>query len=91
MRKRLGLRQTELAQILGVHFVTVSRWETGRYAVPPYHQAMLAAFDRGSYHEGIGDRVVSQVLVGSGPIAALYFILQAAFEPERRLRRPIAG
>ncbi|HEC63448.1 MAG TPA: XRE family transcriptional regulator [Candidatus Acetothermia bacterium] len=30
VRTKLGFSQYELAQILGVHWVTVSRWETGR-------------------------------------------------------------
>lgn len=28
-RRELGLTQTELARLLGVHRVTVTRWETG--------------------------------------------------------------
>lgn len=33
IRKRLGLTQAEFAQRVGVHFVTVSRWEHGRMGV----------------------------------------------------------
>ena len=33
-RKRLGLNQTELGKILGVHLVSVSRWETNVNPVP---------------------------------------------------------
>jgi len=33
-RNRLGLNQTELGKLLGVHFVSVSRWETNVNPVP---------------------------------------------------------
>lgn len=34
LRIQLGLKQTELAAELGVHPITVSKWETGVHAVP---------------------------------------------------------
>ncbi len=34
IRKRLGLKQTELAARVGVHPITVSRWERERVRVP---------------------------------------------------------
>jgi DNA-binding transcriptional regulator YiaG len=33
-RKMLGLKQTELAEKLGVHAITLSRWERGFVKVP---------------------------------------------------------
>lgn len=33
-RERLGLTQQEAADLLGVHRVTVARWETGACAMP---------------------------------------------------------
>jgi DNA-binding transcriptional regulator YiaG len=33
-RKKLGLKQTELAEKLGVHAITLSRWERGYIKVP---------------------------------------------------------
>jgi transcriptional regulator with XRE-family HTH domain len=33
-REMLGLKQTELAERLGVHPMTVSRWERGAVAIP---------------------------------------------------------
>lgn len=33
-RIRLGLTQLEAAEVLGVHRVTVARWETGACAMP---------------------------------------------------------
>jgi transcriptional regulator with XRE-family HTH domain len=33
-RERLGLTQEKAAELLGVHRVTVARWETGACAMP---------------------------------------------------------
>lgn len=33
-RETLGLKQTELAERLGVHPMTVSRWERGAISIP---------------------------------------------------------
>jgi len=43
-RKRLGLSQTQLGEIIGKHFTVISEWETGRRVIfEPYmvHVAML--------------------------------------------------
>ena len=34
LRTRLGLKQTELAAQLGVHPITISKWETGVHVIP---------------------------------------------------------
>ncbi len=34
LRKRLGWTQAELCEVLGVHIITISRWETNAQAVP---------------------------------------------------------
>jgi transcriptional regulator with XRE-family HTH domain len=39
--KSLGLRQTHLAERLGVHRTTVSRWSTGDLAIPRYVEYVL--------------------------------------------------
>lgn len=39
--KDLGLRQNWLAERLGVHWTTVSRWANGELAVPPYASFVL--------------------------------------------------
>jgi DNA-binding transcriptional regulator YiaG len=40
-RKRLNATQTELAAALGVHRVTVTRWETGFSAVPIVYARLI--------------------------------------------------
>lgn len=42
-RLALGLKQIELAARLGVHEITVSRWERGQVPIPPFlHLALWA-------------------------------------------------
>jgi DNA-binding XRE family transcriptional regulator len=48
-RERLGLSQEQLAIALGVHRVSVVRWETGFHKVPP----MLALAMKELEHEFI--------------------------------------
>lgn len=45
LRLRLGLTQTELAAEIGVHQVTVARWETGGITPLPIIQRALADLD----------------------------------------------
>ena len=45
LRLRLGLTQTELAAEIGVHQVTVARWETGGITPMPIVQRALADLD----------------------------------------------
>jgi DNA-binding XRE family transcriptional regulator len=40
-RKRLHATQTELAAALGVHRVTLARWETGVIPVPSAHARLV--------------------------------------------------
>ena len=45
LRLRLGLTQTELATEIGVHQVSVARWETGSITPMPIVQQALADLD----------------------------------------------
>jgi len=45
LRLRLGLTQTELGAEIGVHQVTVARWETGGKTPLPIIQRALADLD----------------------------------------------
>lgn len=44
LRKRLGLTQGELAELVGVHAMTVSKWERGVLAPNAHQTRMLASF-----------------------------------------------
>lgn len=45
-RRRAGLTQTRLARLLGVHSITVSKWERGVLAPNARQQAILRALSR---------------------------------------------
>jgi transcriptional regulator with XRE-family HTH domain len=46
IRKKMKLKATELADILGVHRVAVSRWENDRVQIQDDYRLRLAAVDR---------------------------------------------
>lgn len=78
IRDRLNLTQVQLAQLLGVHPLTVHKWERDLLVPNAYQQAMLESFGKaGAAREGIGDDV-AQALVAAGVIVALLLLLEAA-------------
>ena len=79
VRSHLELSQAELATILGVHWVTVSKWERGVLAPDPYRDALLVRFSEASAKREFGDSV-ARALIGQGVAAALFLLLKAAFE-----------
>lgn len=81
-RQRLGLTQAQLAQLLGVHPMTVSKWERGDSTTSPgpYHLALMAEFEKaaGSREAAALKDALGALLVGAGIAAALFLVLQAA-------------
>ena len=82
IRRSLGLTQAQLAQLLGVHPLTVSKWERGISSPNPHQAALLESFQNAANQQpGIGQVVVG-LLVAAGIGVALYHLLKAAFEPD---------
>jgi len=78
-RAKLHISQAELAQLLGVHSLTVSKWERGKLRPTAYQAALIAAFDVAVEHKpGIGP-AIERSLAANGPIQTLYGVLKAAF------------
>jgi len=74
----LGLSQTQFAQLLGVHPITVSKWERGVGGGPtPYQEAFIESFKRASQDKAARE-AIGTVLVGAGIVAAIYLLLKAA-------------
>jgi len=83
LRQRLAVTQKVLAELLGVHRITVSKWERGELAPSAYHRALLVAFSDACLRvPHVGRRWASAAALRRyGPHIALYRLLQAAFEP----------
>jgi putative transcriptional regulator len=80
VRTRLGLSQAQLAQLLGVHPLTVSKWERGLLVPTSHHVELLQSFSRaGTAGKQIGNEV-SNLLLTAGVAVALFAILKAAFD-----------
>jgi transcriptional regulator with XRE-family HTH domain len=78
VRDRLGLSQPQLAQLLGVHPLTVSKWERGILAPSQHQETLLQSFRKAAKNPDIGEQVAS-ALVAVGVAFALLLLLQAAF------------
>lgn len=78
-RKRLDLTQVQLATLVGVHPLTVSKWERGAGSPPPHQEALLTSFQKAANsNAGIGETAKS-LLVTAGVALAIFVILQVAF------------
>lgn len=75
MRFMLGLSQPQLAEILGVHLMTVSKWERGKTQPGKYESRLMREFQiAGEKHKF---RLRSELRYFTG-VDALYVLLRAA-------------
>lgn len=77
LREDLQLNQTQFAGLLGVHPITVSRWERGKVPPTPYQAAFLDEFKKAARDKTVRN-TVAMVLIAAGIVAAVYLLLQAA-------------
>lgn len=80
IRTGLGFTQVQLAQLLGVHPLTVSKWERGELSPSPHQQALLDSFRKAKQSKSDIGETVASILVTAGVIVALYALLKAALE-----------
>ena len=76
LREHLGLTQAELACMLGVHAMTVSKWERGSGYPSPYNLQQMGLLALGASRLSGSDRLAFRGLLalGSG-VGALAFIV----------------
>lgn len=77
-REKLGLTQTQFGQLLGVHSMTVSKWERGVAVPTPYQQALINEFKAASKKKEVANSDISGLLLGVGVAAALFLLLSAS-------------
>ena len=91
LRVALGLTQAQFAAVLGVHSITVSKWERGLLAPSPYQAALMTSFAQSQQQAPELGMMVGGLLVAAGVGAALFALLKPAFEttapPTRKRRR----
>lgn len=79
IRQMLGLNQTQFAQLMGVHAITVSKWESGITAPTDYQQAFLSQYrvaadaEKKKVHDELRG-----ILIVAGVIAAVMYLLTIA-------------
>jgi putative transcriptional regulator len=77
IRLRLGLNQVQFAQLMGVHPITVSKWETGVTSPTDYQAAFLSQYKVAAKDKKVRDDLKT-VLIVAGVIAAVYLLLTAS-------------
>lgn len=83
LRKKLGLSQAQLAQLLGVHALTVSKWERGLLQPSPYQASLLESFAKArKTNRDIGSEA-GELLLTVGAVVALAALLSAAFGDDK--------
>ena len=91
IRRSLRMTQEQLAQLLGIHALTVSKWERGLSSPTPHQEALLrAAAGAVQQRPDIGT-VVAAALVGAGVGIALFQLLRAAFGSSQNASAPPAA
>jgi len=82
LRQKLGLSQAQLAQLLGVHSLTVSKWERNILVPTPHQEELLSSFAKARRAQKTIGEEVAELLLTAGVVVALYTLLEAAFGDE---------
>ena len=90
IRTSLRMTQEQLAQLLGVHSLTVSKWERGLLRPNPHQEALLRVAAGAAHHRPDIGTVVVAALIGAGVGLALFHLLRAAFEQPPESPVPVA-
>jgi putative transcriptional regulator len=78
LRRDLGLSQAQLGQLLGAHFMTVSKWERGILSPDAYQLALMEAFrNTADRKKGEAKKQLRKLLLRTDPVPALAWLLSA--------------
>lgn len=78
-RTALGVTQAEMATLLGVHWITVSKWERGVNSVPPRVAEMADHLSHGARAQPALREEVPSMLCEHGRDYTVYRLLSAYF------------
>ena len=78
VRTALGISQGDLAALLGLHCVTICRWEKDLQRPSPWQQALLREFAQAAKRKKDVGPTAVKFLAESGAAAALFYLLNAA-------------
>ncbi len=79
IRKKLAMNQTQFAQLLGVHQITVSNWERDVSEPTPYQVSMIADFGKAAKKNDQIGKVALGTMIGAGIGFAVYKLLEATY------------
>lgn len=86
VRGALGLTQSQLAQLLGVHVLTVSKWERGLLQPNAYQSSLLESFAEAQRRRpDVGSSAIG-LLLGAGIAAAIFLLLKAVLDDDEPRR-----
>ena len=75
MRGKLKLTQDEFCQLVGVHTLTISKWERGLLQPRGFQKRLLNIINQVSNDKWFQTRKLDDILYYNGPLKALYYIL----------------
>ena len=85
IRDRLGLSQTQLGDLTGAHWVTVSRWERGKLAPTKFQEGFLEKFELASRAgPNVAPLLAAELQKPKGVLTGLYYLFLVAEEVEKR-------
>lgn len=84
IRENLGMTQPQLAQLLGVHHLTVSKWERDLLHPNAHQASMLQSFNKATVKQDNIGEIALKLLVGAGVAWAVYELLKVALEPKEK-------
>lgn len=75
-RTALGLTQAEFGQLMGVHAMTVSKWERGETSPTPYQLNLFEQFVQGAKEQQDVKNTLKALLIGAGVAVAIALLLK---------------
>lgn len=78
LRRQLMMTQAQFAALLGVHWITVSKWERRLLTPSPWHLALIRAAATAVHRQPAVGQVIVAALAERGVAFALYRMLAHA-------------